>query len=79
MTIQTLLELANPFDVSVKGLGPATVMFLIAGSNTSNPQFIVRLYDTGMVRTVDQNDISIYGNPAAGQSLVPNLPEGWNK
>jgi hypothetical protein len=44
---------------------------MIAGSIHSNPQFIIRLYNTGDVRTVDQNDIKIYGNPTAGESLLP--------
>jgi hypothetical protein len=44
---------------------------MIGGSIHSNPQFIIRLYNTGDVRTVDQNDIKIYGNPTAGEPLVP--------
>jgi hypothetical protein len=44
---------------------------MIAGSIHSNPQFIVRFYHTGEVRTVDQNDIKIYGNPTAGEKLKP--------
>jgi len=35
------------------------------------PQFIVRFYNTGELRTVDQNDLRVYGNPTAGESLKP--------
>ena len=44
---------------------------MISGSVHSNPQFVVRLYNTGKVRTIDQNDIEIYGNPTAGEPLKP--------
>lgn len=77
MTIQTLLELANPFDAYAKNLGHCLVMFMVAGSSTSNPQFVVKLYHTGDLRTVDQNDLKLYGNPAAGEKLVPEIPEDW--
>jgi len=46
-------------------------LFLITGSIHSNPQFIVRFYHTGQLRTVDQNDLRVYGNPTAGESLKP--------
>jgi len=69
--IQTIHEIENPFDVTTP-LGYGVALFLIAGSIHSNPQFIVRLYDTGIVRTVDQNDIKIYGNPSSGETLTPN-------
>jgi hypothetical protein len=52
-------------------------MFLISGSVTSNPQFIVKFYHSGDVRTVDQNDLKIYGNPSAGESLIPEIPKDW--
>jgi hypothetical protein len=71
MIIQTIHEIANPFDVETP-LGYGVVIFMIAGSIHSNPQFIVRLYNTGDVRTVDQNDIKIYGNPTTGESLTPS-------
>jgi hypothetical protein len=71
MIIQTIHEIVNPFDVEVKKLGHGVAIFMIAGSIHSNPQFIVRLYNTGEVRTVDQNDIQIYGNPTTGEPLVP--------
>jgi hypothetical protein len=44
---------------------------MIAGSIHSNPQFVVRFYHTGELRTVDQNDIRVYGNPTTGESLIP--------
>ena len=77
MIIQTIHEIVNPFDVEVKKLGHGVALFMIAGSIHSNPQFMVRFYNTGEVRTVDQNDIQIYGNPTTGEPLVPqtNTPK----
>lgn len=77
MITQTIHEIHNPFDVYVKQLGQGVAMFLISGSITSNPQFIVKFYHTGDVRTVDQNDLKIYGNPTAGETLEPEIPELW--
>ena len=62
----------NPFDVEVDGLGYGVALFLIAGSIHSNPQFIVKFYQTGELRTIDQNDILVYGNPSAGEKLKPS-------
>ena len=70
MIIQSIHEILNPFDVETP-LGYGVAIFLIAGSIHSNPQFIVRLYESGDIRTVDQNDIKIFGNPTAGESLIP--------
>jgi hypothetical protein len=64
-------EILNPFDVEVRELGYGVALFLITGSIHSNPQFIVRFYHTGELRTVDQNDLRVYGNPTAGESLKP--------
>lgn len=75
--MQTIHEIQNPFDAYAKKLGYCLVMFLIAGSPTSNPQFIVKLYHTGDLRTVDQNDLKLYGNPAAGEVLEPSIPDDW--
>lgn len=73
--IQTIHELENPFDCQVQysdgSLVDAVVLFLIAGSIHSNPQFIVKLYNTGLLRTVDQNDLRVYGNPSNGETLIP--------
>jgi len=55
----------------VRELGHGVALFLITGSIHSNPQFIVRFYHTGQLRTVDQNDLRVYGNPTAGESLKP--------
>jgi hypothetical protein len=77
MIVQTVHEIVNPFDAYAKELGECLVMFMITGSVTSNPQFIVRIYNSGIIRTVDQNDLIIYGNPTAGEPLVPNIPEDW--
>lgn len=75
--MQTIHEVENPFDVHVRGLGHALVRFLFAGSTSSNPQYLVRLYGSGKHRVVDMTDIIEYGNPSAGEPLVPPLPEGW--
>jgi hypothetical protein len=71
MIVQTVHEILNPFDVEVRELGYGVALFLITGSIHSNPQFIVRFYHTGELRTVDQNDLRVYGNPTAGESLKP--------
>lgn len=70
MIVQTIHEILNPFDVETP-LGYGVAIFMIAGSIHSNPQFIVKLYDSGNARTIDQNDIKIYGNPTNGESLIP--------
>jgi hypothetical protein len=71
MIVQTVHEILNPFDVEVRELGYGVALFLITGTIHSNPQFIVRFYHTGELRTVDQNDLRVYGNPTAGESLKP--------
>ncbi len=71
MMIQTIHEILNPFDVEVKDLGYGVAIFMIAGSIHSNPQFVVKFYHTGLLRTVDQNDIKLYGNPSNGEKLNP--------
>lgn len=75
MIVQTIHEILNPFDVEVRELGHGVALFMIAGSIHSNPQFIVRFYHSGEIRTVDQNDMRIYGNPTAGESLLPKTFE----
>lgn len=77
MITQTIHEIHNPFDAYAKELGDCLVMFMIGGSVTSNPQFIVRIYHTGLIRTVDQNDLIVYGNPTTGESLTLPIPEDW--
>lgn len=79
MIIQTIHEIVNPFDVEVRELGYGLALFMIAGSVHSNPQFVVRFYNSGEVRTVDQNDMVIYGNPTTGESLKPKTPTHWAK
>lgn len=74
---QVIHEIQNPFDAYARKLGYCLVMFMIVGSTCSNPQFIVRLYNKGDLRTVDQNDLKIYGNPTAGESLMPIVPLEW--
>lgn len=75
--IQTIHEIENPFDAFARQLGHCLVKFMIAGSTSSNPQFLVRIYHTGDLRTVDQNDLKEYGNPTAGESLTPPIPLDW--
>jgi len=70
MIYQTIHEIMNPFDVDTP-IGYGVALFMISGSIHSNPQFVVRFYDTGIVRTIDQNDIKIYGNPTTGEKLKP--------
>lgn len=67
---QTMHEIQNPFDVQTP-LGYGVALFVIAGSIHSNPQFIVRLYDTGILRVVDMIDLKVYGNPTTGEKLTP--------
>jgi hypothetical protein len=77
MITQTVHEIHNPFDAYAKQLGECLIMFMITGSVTSNPQFIVRIYHSGLIRTVDQNDLIVYGNPTTGEELSPPIPEDW--
>ncbi|MCC6721542.1 MAG: hypothetical protein IT243_05020 [Bacteroidia bacterium] len=36
------------------------------------------VYETGQLRTVDQNDILVYGNPGNPNSpFIPDIPDGW--
>lgn len=75
---QTIHELQNTFDAYAKGHGYCLVLFLIYNSNPlANPQFIIKVYHSGDIRTVDQNDLKVYGNPAAGEALIPEIPEDW--
>jgi len=51
MIYQTIHEIMNPFDVDTP-LGYGVALFMISGSIHSNPQFIVRFYHSGEVRTL---------------------------
>lgn len=77
MTTQTMLELSNPFDVYVKKLGYGIVTVIVWGSISSNPQFLVKFYHTGFIRVVDMVDLVGYGNPSAGENLIPDIPNDW--
>ena len=77
MIVQTIHEVVNPFDVYVRKLGHGLVRFIFAGSTSSNPQYLVRLYGSGQHRVVDMVDLIEYGNPSAGKPLTPPTPEGW--
>ncbi len=74
-----MLEVANPFDVYAKKFGHSLVRFIITGSTSSNPQYIIRVYHTGEHRVVDMTEIREYGNPSAGESLIPQIPPEWEK
>lgn len=76
--MQTVHEIQDRFDVYVRKLGHSLVMFLFTGSTTANPSFVVMVYETGQLRTVDQNDILVYGNPGNPNSpFIPDIPDGW--
>ena len=75
MIVQTIHEIYQK-DYARK-LGYCLVMFMIVGSPTSNPQFLIRIYGSGQLRMVDQNDLLIYGNPMIDQPLNPIIPEDW--
>ena len=47
MIVQTIHEILNPFDVETP-LGYGVALFIIAGSIHSNPQFIVKIYNSGI-------------------------------
>lgn len=74
---QTIHEINNPFDAYAKRIGYCLVMFMVAGSCTSNPQFVVKVYHKGDLRMVDQNDLKVYGNPMTGEKLLPTIPVDW--
>jgi hypothetical protein len=79
MIHQTVLEISNPFDCEVRGHGYCMAKFLILGSTSGNPQYIIRQYHTGMHTVVDMKDLREYGNPSAGELLTPKIPEEWTK
>lgn len=70
---QTIHEIQDQFDC-VTPLGEGTALFLIAGSMHANPHFIVRLYGTGELRSFDQNDVKVYGNPMQGNGWDVSAP-----
>jgi hypothetical protein len=74
---QTMMELSNPFDAYAKQLGRCLVKYIVLGSTSSNPQYIVRLYHSGDHRVIDMTEIKEYGNPSAGESIIPEMPEDW--
>lgn len=60
---QVIHEIQDRFDIKVRKLGDGTALFLFAGSTSSNPYFLVRLYSTGQLRMVEMTDIEMYGDP----------------
>lgn len=77
MIKQSLLELATPLDAFVRNIGPCTVLFLVLAA--PSPKFIVRVSGKGDLRTVDMEDIKVYGDPATGEALIPEIPKDWIK
>ena len=75
--IQTVHEITDPFDVDTP-LGYGVAMFMFPGSINSNPSFMVRIYETGILRVVDMRDIKVYGNPSSGDTLIPNFKDVKN-
>lgn len=76
--LQTILEITDRFDVKVRELGDALVLFLFSGSTSSNPYFMVRLYSDGKVRMVDMADVYMYGDPGNIKELDPCLKQPCN-
>lgn len=68
---QLIHEIQDQFDVDTP-LGKGVALFLIAGSIHANPQFIVRLYESGNVRVVDMIDIKVANNPSWDVIQKPN-------
>lgn len=69
---QIIHEIADPFDVTTP-LGPGVAIFLIAGSINANPQFIIRLYETGNLRVVDMVDLKMASNPSWDVITKPTI------
>jgi hypothetical protein len=79
VTTTYLLELADPLDCYVRRHGEGSVRFLCWGSVNSNPGFLVRLYGSGKMLTVDQSDLRVAGNPGDPRDGTPGytIPDDW--
>ncbi len=77
MIVQTIHEWQEPWDCYVRKLGHGLVKAMFSGSVSANPSFLVQFYHTGQLRVVDMVDLVAYGNPSAGESLTPPIPEDW--
>jgi hypothetical protein len=76
MTHQTLLELSDGWDVYTP-LGRGTVLVVTTPSYLGNSVVYVKLERTGQMKHFDSNDIRFRGSPTYGETIKPNLPEGW--
>lgn len=74
---QSIHEIKDQFDAYAYKLGYCVVLFLIAGSRHSNPQFLIKLYKTGVLKMVDMNSLITYGDPSWGENLIPHMPQDW--
>ena len=72
-------ELSEPLDCWVRRLGEGSIRLVMAGSVNANPAFLVRLYGSGQMRWVDQNDAVVYGNPGDPRDgrLITPIPDDW--
>lgn len=79
MTNCWLVELADPIDCYVRGHGEGSIRFLVWGSLNANPSCWVRLYGTGKMLTVRQEDLRTAGDPGDVRDGTPGwvIPEGW--
>lgn len=77
MTHQTMIEWTSPAECYVKGLGDCLILQNTLGCYSCNPQFLVMILLTGELRTIDQNNLALYGNPSAGQKLESDLIKQW--
>ena len=66
-----MLELSEPVDCTVRDLGEGAIRVLVWGSVSANPSCWVRLYATGQMRVVDQNDLIVHGNPGDPRDVPP--------
>jgi len=68
-----MLELSEPWDCTVRDLGEGAIRVLVWGSVSCNPSAWVRLYGSGQMRVVDQNDLIVHGNPGDPRDVPPKV------
>lgn len=68
-----MLELSEPWDCTVRDLGEGAIRVLVWGSVSANPSAWVRLYGSGQMRVVDQNDLIVHGNPGDPRDVPPKV------
>lgn len=77
MTYSSVHEYSERIDAYARKLGYCAIIDRTLGSPNCNPQFLVRIYHTGDLRVVDMVDLKLYGNPGAGENLIPDIPRDW--